>query len=292
MKKDKKKEKEFMDRWRWVKCSLLILYDRRLKLEDKVLYLYLSGYAGRGDIAYPSYDRIRREIGLSRNAIAKSLKILEGFGLISILAGSQNRNRYRLHSIYEAYGAEDDVGSLKPEVLFSLKARGMDSYYGNKLSNVEEDTEDERYDFQNPTDKPDDESLIKGHMALLRKCQPDNLPESNVDKLEALWVGKVREKWPDITSLHKRWKEYQKTMVETLLHEHGYGLIEKLIVSVIDNWENYKARNKKIYSDFPNISLVFYAAPSWIPPIESGHQVSENQKGEYNDNSKRTKEYF
>lgn len=52
------------------------LTDSSVPLEAKGMYAYLAGYAGDTDECYPSIERVRKELGISKDRLYKYMNML------------------------------------------------------------------------------------------------------------------------------------------------------------------------------------------------------------------------
>lgn len=77
------------------------LIDPDVPIEAKGLYAYLAGYAGNSDECYPSVDRLRKELGISKDRLYKYMNMLVDIGVIERI---QTRN-----------------GNIKGKVIYRIK---------------------------------------------------------------------------------------------------------------------------------------------------------------------------
>lgn len=62
----------------------LLMRDKRLSVEAKAIYSYLSSFAGAGMTAFPSVELMLEELGMSKDRFYKHRKLLIDFGYVSI----------------------------------------------------------------------------------------------------------------------------------------------------------------------------------------------------------------
>ena len=69
--------------------SKLVMQDKRLTIEAKAIYAYICSYAGSGDIAFPSIEKLTYDLSISEKRLLKHRRLLEKYGYIKI---TRNRN--------------------------------------------------------------------------------------------------------------------------------------------------------------------------------------------------------
>ena len=75
-----------------------VMQDRNLSATAKLLYAYLSSFAGADNFCFPSKEKIMFDLGLSQGTISKYLKELVQHGLVSV---SQKKEGGRFsHNLY------------------------------------------------------------------------------------------------------------------------------------------------------------------------------------------------
>lgn len=81
----------------------LVMQDKRLTVESKAIYGYFCSYAGSGQTAFPSRDRIIADLGMSVKRYYHHLNLLKKHGYIAIEqvkeSGKFKRNLYTLLQI-------------------------------------------------------------------------------------------------------------------------------------------------------------------------------------------------
>lgn len=62
----------------------LVMQDRRLNIQAKAIYAYLCSYAGNGETAFPSRDKILFDLCINKDTYQKYLKQLKDYGYIKV----------------------------------------------------------------------------------------------------------------------------------------------------------------------------------------------------------------
>ena len=71
----------------------------KISANCKILYLYLSGYNGKGEI-FPSYSRISSEIGWSRQRVCNTIKELEKIGGVYVVNRICKKTKKKASNLY------------------------------------------------------------------------------------------------------------------------------------------------------------------------------------------------
>lgn len=89
------------------------LTDPSVPLEAKGMYAYLAGYAGDMDECYPSIERVRRELGISKDRLYKYMNMLVDIGVVERLQTYNGNIRGKV--IYKIKDTEYVKDSRFPE---------------------------------------------------------------------------------------------------------------------------------------------------------------------------------
>lgn len=71
-----------------------------LNISEKILFIYIWGYAANKGAAFPSNKRMQEELGMSKNTIIKTLSSLEAKGGIYILNQFKKSNGQQVANLY------------------------------------------------------------------------------------------------------------------------------------------------------------------------------------------------
>lgn len=90
-----------------------LLTDPSVPLESKGIYAYLAGYAGDMDECYPSIERVRNELGISKDRLYKYMNMLVDIGVVERVQTYNGNIRGKV--IYKIKDTEYDKDSRFPE---------------------------------------------------------------------------------------------------------------------------------------------------------------------------------
>lgn len=89
------------------------LTDSSVPLEAKGMYAYLAGYAGDTDECYPSIERVRKELGISKDRLYKYMNMLVSIGVVERIQTYNGNIRGKV--IYKIKDTEYAKDSRFPE---------------------------------------------------------------------------------------------------------------------------------------------------------------------------------
>lgn len=76
----------------------LVMQDKRISIESKAIYSYFCSYAGSGDTAFPSINKICSDLCISDERFRKYFKIIKDYGYITV-EQAKERGKFS-HNIY------------------------------------------------------------------------------------------------------------------------------------------------------------------------------------------------
>lgn len=84
----------------------LVMQDRRLTIQAKAIYAYFCSYAGNGETAFPSRNKIFFDLGIKKQAYYKHFNLLKEYGYIEVEqvreSGKFKHNIYTIVQIINA----------------------------------------------------------------------------------------------------------------------------------------------------------------------------------------------
>lgn len=72
----------------------LVMQDKNLSIESKAIYSYFCSYAGAGNQAFPSINKIMSDLGIGKNRFYKHLNLLKDNGYITTKQHKNNSNKF------------------------------------------------------------------------------------------------------------------------------------------------------------------------------------------------------
>lgn len=77
----------------------MVMLDRKLTIEAKAIYAYFCSYAGAGDTAFPTRNKICEDLGIGKTRFYKHFQLLLDFGYIEVEQVRDERGKFK-HNIY------------------------------------------------------------------------------------------------------------------------------------------------------------------------------------------------
>lgn len=102
-----------------LKLSQIVAYDCSLNDAAKRVFPILVGYADTKYYCFPSFSKIGKELGLSRQAISKQVKILQESGYLVVIEKFDDNKRQETNDIY--FKVTDFDGFLETPYIFSKR---------------------------------------------------------------------------------------------------------------------------------------------------------------------------
>ena len=93
-----------------------IMRNNELSIQAKGLYAYLIAYAGSQQIAFPSVDLIKHELGISNNTFNKYMKELKDLGCVSVSQERTNKGVFK-HNVYQLHPYPKNPYTVNPSTV-------------------------------------------------------------------------------------------------------------------------------------------------------------------------------
>ncbi|MBD3263410.1 hypothetical protein GF374_03455 [Candidatus Woesearchaeota archaeon] len=310
-------ERSEFERVGFVQLSTLVILDERLSNKDIRLYLYLKSYARFSDHCNPSVTRICRELCMSNKTAYAALNNLEKLGFISKeqSAGIGYVMTYWIEPLQKIYCVGEHYERIKPEIIESLRKRGMHKFVQYILTKDEEKHIEDTADADAVIDalaevaEKEEEAKARAEKnkevrdrrrneykkAKAKKKLEEGTKEKepNVNFIEKKFRAKIKENWGDIPAAGK-WQGKEYGIAKKLISKYGGFVVLDSVEKIIDQWEEIQSRYN--IEGYPTIGTISYFSATWFSeaqvgkkepkPKGKGKRRAALRQGEYNGKGK------
>lgn len=220
-----------------------VMRDKRLTVEAKAIYSYLSSFAGNREYAFPGRDLMCDELGMSKERLSKHMKILKEHGYLEVeqkkTDGKFSHNIYRLIP----YPKFSDTESSKP--CTENPCPGNLATNNNSINNNNNNIYAQRHEMRKGFT---DEEKNK-----LWSLYPKKVGKKNaykyMDRLHKQGYGYEMVEW----AIEQYTNKVEKANTEMKYIKQGDTFFNTGIYDYIDNY-NYRVNPKQDNKDVPEFT--------------------------------------
>lgn len=237
----------------------LVMQDRRLTIQAKAIYAYFCSYAGNGETAFPSRDKIFFDLGIKKQAYYKHFNLLKEYGYIEVEqvreSGKFKHNIYTIVQIINA-PCTDFRDTVKRDTAKQDNNNNIDSKITEKKNNSlvksslsskkeEKQKEDQIKRDKTRQDKTDVAATLKAYEQTLKEniefnnlCNTHKHDKAFIEELLSIMLDVVMSENKTITVASEK---KNKELVKSVFLKLNYYNLD----SVIQKYKNITTKIKK-----------------------------------------------
>jgi len=200
------------------------MQDQRLTIEAKAIYSYFCSYAGAGTTAFPSRDKILRDLQISENRYYKHFNLLKQYGYIKVAKNTDNKGKFtnNIYTLIEMVSPHlQNKGTSKPY----LQNAGMENASMEnegaisniiKINNLKNQQSESKSDMTMTTD-----------VEIVKKSHPENEKRLSAKETAPTKVSSQQGK-PSTTNVNNQTSINEYTSYKCLIQDniHYYHFLE------------------------------------------------------------------